>query len=111
LKSAQPNRLTVPAEAVIDTGLKKVIFVDRGNGSFEPREIATGERVGERIQVLHGLAAGERIVTSGNFLLNSESQLKSAAQETAAMPDMPGMAAPAKPPAAGAGDARGHRHD
>jgi RND family efflux transporter MFP subunit len=111
LKSAQPNRLTVPAEAVLDTGLRKVIFVDRGNGNFEPREIATGERAGDRIQVLHGLTAGERIVTSGNFLLNSESQLKSAAQGTAAMPDMPGMAAPAKPPVTGAEHAGGRRHD
>jgi RND family efflux transporter MFP subunit len=80
LNSPQPNRLTVPAEAVLDTGLKKVVFVDRGNGYFEPREVVTGERTDGRIQVLHGLKAGERVVTSGNFLINSESQLKSAAE-------------------------------
>jgi RND family efflux transporter MFP subunit len=96
LTSPQPQRLTVPAEAVLDTGVKKVIFVDRGNGYLEPREVATGERAGDRIQILKGLSAGERIVTSGNFLINSESQLKAAAQ---GMAGMPGMSAPAQPPA------------
>ena len=79
LRSPQPGRLTVPAEAVLDTGLRKTVFVDLGNGRFEPREVETGERIGDRIAVTAGLAAGERVVTSGNFLVNSESQLKAAA--------------------------------
>lgn len=79
LAVAQPARLTVPAEAVVDSGLAKTVFIDRGNGMFEPREVATGETVGPRVEILSGLKAGERIVTSGNFLIGSESQLKAAA--------------------------------
>jgi len=80
LSSPQGRRLTVPTSAVLDTGMRKVVFVDRGNGLLEPRDIATGERVGDRVEVLSGLKEGERIVTSGNFLVNSESQLKAAAE-------------------------------
>lgn len=76
---AMPLRLTVPAEAVLDSGLRKTVFVDRGNGYLEPRQVETGERIADRIEIRHGLKAGERIVTSGNFLIDSESQLKSAA--------------------------------
>ena len=79
LRSPGAALLTVPAEAVLDTGLKKTVFVDLGNGHFEPRELETGERIGDRIAVLKGLAAGERLVVSGNFLMNSESQMKAAA--------------------------------
>jgi len=71
--------MTVPAEAVLDTGLKKTVFVDRGNGYMEPRQVEIGERIGDRIEITKGLAPGERIVISGNFLIDSESQLKSSA--------------------------------
>jgi Cu(I)/Ag(I) efflux system membrane fusion protein len=71
-----PRAVTVPAEAVIDSGSRKTVFVDRGNGYFEPRRIETGTRFGGRVQVVKGLMEGERIVVSGNFLLNSESRLK-----------------------------------
>jgi hypothetical protein len=71
--------MTVPAEAVLDTGLKKTVFVDRGNGYLEPRQVETGERIGDRIEITKGLASTERIVISGNFLIDSESQLKSSA--------------------------------
>lgn len=74
-----PSRVTVPAEAVLNTGVKKTVFVDLGNGYLEPRQVETGERVGERVEILRGLRAGERVVTSGNFLIDSESQLKAAA--------------------------------
>jgi RND family efflux transporter MFP subunit len=80
---ATGNRLTVPSEAVIDTGLTKTVFVDHGNGYFEARQIATGITVGDRIEVLNGLKAGERIAASGNFLLDSESRLKSPAPPAA----------------------------
>ncbi|MGD0015040.1 MAG: efflux RND transporter periplasmic adaptor subunit [Bryobacteraceae bacterium] len=103
LASAQPARLTVPSEAVLDTGLKKTVFVALGDGHFEPREIETGERIGDRIQVLKGLSQGEQIVTSGNFLINSESQLRAAAGAMGAMPGMPGMPAPAQSPASPGG--------
>ncbi|MBI1789359.1 MAG: efflux RND transporter periplasmic adaptor subunit, partial [Acidobacteria bacterium] len=69
------RRLTVPSEAVLDTGLRKTVFVDRGNGYLEPRQVETGERVGDRVEIRKGLKAGERVVVSGNFLIDSESQL------------------------------------
>jgi Cu(I)/Ag(I) efflux system membrane fusion protein len=63
---------------VLDSGLKKTVFVDRGNGNIEPRSVETGERVGDRVEILRGLRADERIVVSGTFLIDSESQLRSA---------------------------------
>jgi Cu(I)/Ag(I) efflux system membrane fusion protein len=74
-----PEALVVPAEAVLDAGLRKTVFVDRGNGFFEPRVVQTGAQLGNEVQILHGLTAGERIVVSGNFLLDSESRMKLAA--------------------------------
>ena len=71
-------RLSVPAEAVLDSGRVKRVFLDRGDGYFEPRVIETGERMGDRIEILRGLKSGDRVVTSGNFLIDSESQLKGA---------------------------------
>ena len=85
-----PDQLTVPAEAVLDAGEHKTVFVDRGNGFFEPRQVKTGERVGDRIQILSGLNEGERVVTSGNFLIDSESQLKAAASGMSNIPGMEG---------------------
>ncbi len=73
---ASQRKLTVPAEAVLDAGLRKTVFVDRGKGYLEPREVEIGERLGDRIEILKGLQPGEQIVTSGNFLIDSESQLK-----------------------------------
>jgi RND family efflux transporter MFP subunit len=86
-----PVQLTVPADAVLDAGERKTVFVDRGNGFFEPRQVKVGERMGDRIQILSGLNAGERIVTSGNFLIDSESQMKAAAAGMGGMGGMPGM--------------------
>jgi RND family efflux transporter MFP subunit len=73
---ASQRRLTVPAEAVLDAGLHKTVFVDRGQGYLEPRQVEIGERLGDRLEILKGLQPGEQIVTSGNFLIDSESQLK-----------------------------------
>jgi len=71
-----PSRLTVPNEAVLDTGMKQTVYVDRGNGNLEPRLVEIGDRTGDRIEIRKGLRAGERVVSSGNFLIDSESQLK-----------------------------------
>lgn len=71
--------LSVPAEAVLDTGLTKTIYVDRGEGLFEPRKVQTGRRYGDRIEILAGLHPGERVAASGVFLLDSESQMKAPA--------------------------------
>ena len=75
-----PETLAVPADAVVDTGLRKTIFVDRGNGFFEPRQVETGWRIGDQIEITKGLMSGERIVISGTFLIDSESRMKAAAR-------------------------------
>ena len=74
-----PPAVTVPADAVLDSGLKKTVFVDRGNGFFEPLEVETGWHIGNRVEIVKGLKPGERIVISGNFLIDSESRLELAA--------------------------------
>jgi RND family efflux transporter MFP subunit len=74
------QRLTVPAEAVINTGTRQVVYVDLGSGRFEPRNVQVGESFGDRVAVTGGLSAGDRVVTSGNFLIDSESQLRGAGQ-------------------------------
>ena len=70
------RRLTVPAAAVLDSGAAKTVFLDRGNGLFEPRSVETGMRSADRVEIVKGLQAGDRIVTSAAFLLDSESQIK-----------------------------------
>lgn len=72
------EQLVIDAEAVLETGERRLVFVDLGDGHLEPREVELGAQVGERRIVLGGLAEGERIVVSGNFLVDSESRLKSA---------------------------------
>jgi len=79
LKSALGRQLVVPASAVFQTGLRQVVFVDHGNGSLEPKDVSLGARVGDDFIVLKGLTAHQQIVTSANFLLDSESQLQAAA--------------------------------
>lgn len=71
------RRLAVARDAVLDSGSEQVIFVDKGNGYFEPRKVKVGLRTDDYVEVLSGLSAGEKVVTSGNFLIDSESRLKS----------------------------------
>jgi len=73
------TRLTVPSEAVIDTGTRQIVYVDRGEGLFEPREVKIGLRIQEMAEVIQGLKAGERVASSAAFLLDSEAQLKGVA--------------------------------
>jgi multidrug efflux pump subunit AcrA (membrane-fusion protein) len=70
--------LTVPAEAVFATGEKNIIFVARENHVFEPRTVTLGTKAGNDYEIRQGVSAGENVVTSGNFLIDSESQLKAA---------------------------------
>jgi multidrug efflux pump subunit AcrA (membrane-fusion protein) len=71
--------LAVPFSAVIDTGERKVVFVDKGHGTFDATLVEIGSRAGEYYPVLKGLAAGDRVVTSGAFLLDAETRLNPAA--------------------------------
>jgi RND family efflux transporter MFP subunit len=68
----------IPASGVLQTGTRQIAFVDHGEGNLEPREVELGARVGDDYIVLKGLKAGERIATSANFLIDSESQLQAA---------------------------------
>ncbi len=72
------NQIVVPQEAVLDSGTEQRVFVAKGDGYFEPRKITTGAKLDGKVVVLSGLRAGETVVTSGNFLIDSESRLKSA---------------------------------
>jgi Cu(I)/Ag(I) efflux system membrane fusion protein len=77
------RRLVVAQTAVMNSGDRQVVFVDRGKGYFEPREVTTGARSDGNVEIVTGLQPGERIVISGNFLIDSESQLKTALGEAA----------------------------
>ena len=89
LRAELGTALSVPESAVIDSGDRKLVFIDRGGGRFEPRAVQLGVRVASAFQVLAGLEDGERVVISANFLLDSESSLRSA---------IAGMATPAPAP-------------
>ncbi len=75
------NQVVVPQAAVLDSGERQTVFVALGDGYLAPREIKTGAKVDEKVIVLSGLHPGETIVTSGNFLIDSESRLSSAMSE------------------------------
>ena len=72
------NQLVIPVNGVLQSGLQQIAFVDKGSGYLEPREIQLGPQAGDDYVVLKGLKEGERIVTSANFLIDSESQLQAA---------------------------------
>jgi Cu(I)/Ag(I) efflux system membrane fusion protein len=81
------DAVNVPAEAVVQTGERNLVFVVGQGGALEPREVVLGGRAGDRFQVTAGLAEGERIVASANFLVDAESRLTTGA----GMGNMPGM--------------------
>jgi Cu(I)/Ag(I) efflux system membrane fusion protein/cobalt-zinc-cadmium efflux system membrane fusion protein len=92
LKIPMGEHIIIPASGVLQSGTRQIAFVDHGNGNLEPREIGLGARIDDEFVLLKGLKAGERIVTSANFLIDSESQLQAALGSFA-------------PPPPGAGDA------
>jgi Cu(I)/Ag(I) efflux system membrane fusion protein len=79
------QKLVVPDGAIIDTGVRQLAILDKGNGYFEPREVKLGSKVESYYEVISGLKAGERVVTSANFLIDSESKLKEAVAGMAGM--------------------------
>lgn len=72
------RKLTVPEGAIIDTGVRQMAIIDKGQGYFEPREVKVGAKVDNYYEIISGLKAGERVVTSANFLIDSESKFKEA---------------------------------
>jgi len=70
------KRLTIPESAALDTGRGQVVYVDRGDGAFEPREVQLGLRADGVVEVVRGLKAGEKVAARANFLIDSEAQLK-----------------------------------
>jgi RND family efflux transporter MFP subunit len=94
LKNNLGKRLTIPASAVLHTGTRELVYVSDGNGRLEPKEVTLGARSGDDYVVVSGLKAGQQIVTSGNFLIDSESQLQAAAG--AYTPPPPGDGQPAQ---------------
>ena len=78
LKVPMGRQLVIPASGILQSGTRQIAFVERSDGYLEPREVELGSRVGDDYIVLKGLKAGEQIVTSANFLIDSESQLQAA---------------------------------
>jgi len=70
--------VTVPDSAVIDTGDRQVVILDKGEGRFEPRDVKIGARGEDMVEILDGVAEGDRVVVSANFLIDAESNLKAA---------------------------------
>jgi hypothetical protein len=85
--SAPPQPiLSVPRDAVVDSGSEQIVFLAEGEGYFEPRPVRTGRRVGERVEILDGLAEGQSVASSATFFIDSESQLRGALQSYARPP-------------------------
>jgi Cu(I)/Ag(I) efflux system membrane fusion protein len=101
--------LTVPESAVIDTGTKKIVYIESEPGTFEGREVVLGPRSGELFPVLEGLAPGDRVATAGSFLIDAESRLNpgAAATNVGSAGPTPRDAAPAP---SGAASGSGHQH-
>jgi Cu(I)/Ag(I) efflux system membrane fusion protein len=77
------RQLTVPIDAVLDSGDRQRVFIDRGDGYFVPREVEIGERTEDYAAITSGLRAGEKVVTRANFLIDSESNLRQAIADMA----------------------------
>jgi len=82
LSSNLGRQLVIPASAVFESGLRQVVFIDHGDGNLEPKVIETGIHAGDLVVIRSGLQVHQRIVTSGNFLIDSESQLQASANGT-----------------------------
>jgi len=70
------NKLAIPDDTLIDTGERQIVYVDKGNGYFEPREIMLGVEAEGMVEVLKGLHAGEKVASEATFLIDSEAKLK-----------------------------------
>lgn len=98
-----PAAVTVPVDAVLDSGARARVYVEHGEGVFEPRQVETGWRSGERVEILRGLQPGERVISAATFLVDSESRLRASGSEAARSPAPTGMDAHHHDMAASAG--------
>jgi Cu(I)/Ag(I) efflux system membrane fusion protein len=91
LKLAGEEGLTMPEEALVDTGEVQYVFLAKPGGRFEPRKVKTGTRSGEKVQILEGLDEGDIVVTTANFFIDSESHLRAAVEGLGAtgQPELP----------------------
>jgi Cu(I)/Ag(I) efflux system membrane fusion protein len=80
LSPVASERLSVPITAVLPTGTQQLVFVNRGDGAFVPREVETGARGDSLVEIVSGLKAGDEVVASATYLLDSETNLGSAMQ-------------------------------
>jgi len=92
LKIPLGRRVAIPVTGVFHTGTRNIVFIDHGGGYLEPRDVTLGPRAGDSYSVLKGLKPGEKIVTSANFLIDSESQLQAALGSFAPPPSGAGAA-------------------
>jgi RND family efflux transporter MFP subunit len=90
LQAAGAIGLTVPADAVLDSGTRQVVFVAQGDGVFTPRSVTVGRHLDDRIEVLDGLKEGEQVATGATFFLDSESQLRAGLQNYESTPGAQG---------------------
>jgi len=81
-RASAPAGISIPAEAVLDSGMQKIVYLETSDGVFEPRPVELGSSFGSRVTVKRGLAEGDRVVTAGNFLIDSESRMKPAVLRT-----------------------------
>lgn len=102
LQAPQGKQLVIPASGVLQSGVRQVVFVNRGDGYLEPREVELGSRADDDYVVSKGLKEGEEIVTSANFLIDSESQLQAALGSFAPPPPGAGTAGAMNGPKASA---------
>jgi Cu(I)/Ag(I) efflux system membrane fusion protein len=86
LNVAMPAGITVPADAIIDSGLSKRVFVQTSPGHFEARKVETGWRLNDRVQIVSGLREGEDVVAAGTFLVDSESRLEDVSNTSSSSP-------------------------
>jgi Cu(I)/Ag(I) efflux system membrane fusion protein len=105
LRGAPHQGLRIPPDAIIDSGIDKVVFVAVGEGKFAPRKVRLGEADATHVEVITGLSQGERVVSRANFLIDSESRLRASLAELsgagAAEPErarvLPGATEPGEP--------------
>ncbi len=105
LSISVPAAVAIPADAIIDSGLKKTVFVQTGEGVFEARNVETGWRLGDEVEIVKGLSPGDQIVTSGTFFLDSESRMRPPVSGAAAVTGTaPVPTGPEHPSPGGAGN-------